>query len=214
MDAAAGNGLAQAVFNQALGNRVNEGRWNQMDETYRTLKLLTLPGLESQALLREYKVDGALTALSLMHLLLEPYPISPFLVYAAFSPGPARGSYGDYKLAHLLQMIPDKTKRQQVKAVCAMERTHIIQPAVMHADIVGRLALGINFECTFFVTPRDEGQHISFKRRLLAELLLGCPEPWEQRQFLAFTEGFRLELSIQNNVAQAGLFSYKDKTTY
>ena len=33
----------------------------------------------------------------------------------------------------------------------------------MHADIVGRLALGINFECTFFVTPCDEGQHISFK---------------------------------------------------
>ena len=127
MDAAAGNGPAQAVFNQALGNRVNEGRWNQTDETYRTLKLLTLPGLESQALLREYKVDGALTTLSLMHLLLEPYPISPFLVYAAFSPGPeclnflAHGSYSDYKLAHLLQMIPDKTKRQQVKAVCAME---------------------------------------------------------------------------------------------
>ena len=183
------------------------------------MKLHTLPGLESQALLKEYKVDGALTALSLMHLLLEPYPVSPFLVYAAFSPGPecldflARGSYGDYELEHLLQMIPDKTKHQQVKAVCTMVRTHTIEPAVIHADIVGRVALGINFECTFFVTPRDEGQHINFKRRLLAELLLGCPEPWEQRQFLAFTEGFRLELSIQNNVAQAGLFLTK-KGTY
>ena len=61
-----------------------------------------------------------------MHLLLEPYPVSPFLVYAAFSPGPeclnflACGSYGNYELEHLLQMIPDKTKCQQVKAVCTM----------------------------------------------------------------------------------------------
>lgn len=47
-----------------------------------------MPGLESEASCRAYKVDGALMVLSLMHLLLEPYPVNPFLIYAAFSPGP------------------------------------------------------------------------------------------------------------------------------
>ena len=99
-----------------MGCHVNEGRWNGIDQLYQTLKLSALPGLESTASLREYKLDGAFTGLSLMHLLLELYFISPFLIYAAFSPGPeclnflVRDSYSDYKLVHLLQMIPDKLK--------------------------------------------------------------------------------------------------------
>jgi hypothetical protein len=159
-------------------------------------------------------------ALSLIHLLLEPSPISPFLVYAAFSPGPecldflARESYGDYKLAHLLQMIPDKKKRKVVRAVCMMERTEIVKAEKMYGHIVGRLVLDLGIDPTFFAVVREEEQHIEITRRLLGDLLLACQEPWEQRQFLAFTEGFRLELSIKNNIAKACLFSYKEKSTY
>jgi hypothetical protein len=34
MNAAAGNSPAQAVFNQALGRRVNEWWWNKANEPY------------------------------------------------------------------------------------------------------------------------------------------------------------------------------------
>lgn len=213
-EAAVGNGPAQAVYKAALALRVQQKRWNEIHGTYQTIKLSLLPGLESRASLAEYRVDGALTALSLIHLLLEPAPISPFLVYAAFSPGPecldflARESYRDYKLAHLLQMIPDKGKRKVVRAVCMMKRTEKIKPADMYAHIVGRLALEIGVDPTFFVDVREKEQHIGVTRRLLGELLLSCQEPWEQGQFLAFTEGFRLELSTRNNIAQACFFRF------
>jgi hypothetical protein len=95
-----------------------------------------------------------------------------------------------------------------------MKQTDKIELAIIHTNIVGHLALAIGFEGSFFLTDREERQHIGCKRRLLAELLLGCQDPWEQRQFLAFTEGFCLKLSINNNVAQAGLFSCKEKETY
>ncbi|KAF8716483.1 hypothetical protein AX14_012315 [Amanita brunnescens Koide BX004] len=199
-EAAVGNGPVQAVYKAALALRVQQKRWNEIHGTYQTIKLSLLPGLESRASLAEYRVDGALTALLLIHLLLEPAPISPFLVYTAFSPGPecldflVRESCRDYKLAHLLQMIPDKGKQNK--------------PAEMYAHIVGRLALEIGVDPTFFVDDREKEQHIGVTRRLLGELLLACQEPWEQGQFLAFTEGFRLELSTRNNIAQACFFRF------
>lgn len=33
----------------------------------------------------------------------------------------ACNSYGDYKLGHLLSMIPDKGQREKVRAVCWMK---------------------------------------------------------------------------------------------
>ena len=61
----------------------------------------------------DWKVDGSLTALVMIQLLLEPYPIDPFLVYAGFFDNSRcfdflLRPYHEYKPQHLLAMIRDE----------------------------------------------------------------------------------------------------------
>ena len=61
----------------------------------------------------DWKVDGSLMALVMIQLLLEPYPVNPFLVYVAFFDSSKcldflLTPYQEYKPQHLLAMIPDR----------------------------------------------------------------------------------------------------------
>ena len=65
--------------------------------------------------------------LVMIQLLLEPYPVNPFLVYMAFFDSPEcldflLTPYREYKPQHLLAMIPDRETRNLIAAVLAHPR--------------------------------------------------------------------------------------------
>lgn len=223
-----GDGPAQSVYTGVLGKRIKEsGRWLPIhDGFYRTLNLSLQGDLVSADTLIEYEVDGILTALVLVHVLAEPSPVSPFLVYAALFKAPrelenskyedyttpraidflARSEYDDYKREHLLAMIPDKKSRRTVAKVFALKPDDKIPWQRISHDSLGRLALTfMEAPATYFEVVRDPMQHTSVKRQLLSQLLIGCHVPWKQPQFIAFSKGLRLGLCKIREIVKASL---------
>jgi hypothetical protein len=111
---AVGSGPACLAYHGALISRVcNGGQWQQwlMEVQYYTLNLTSRSDYVSEASLLQYKLDGVLAALTIVHLLVEPHPISPFVIYAASVTGcrELRKS-----VRQLIGLIPDCETRQLV----------------------------------------------------------------------------------------------------
>lgn len=218
------------MYTTVLGERIKESqRWLPIhDGFYHSLNLSIQGDLVSEDSLLEYQVDGILTALIMVHVLAEPSPVSPFLVYAALFPTPqqlenskyedyttpraidflARSEYDDYTREHLLAMIPDKKTRRTVAKVFVIEPDDKIPWQRMARDPLGNLALTfMEAPATYFQDPRDQMQHTSVKRQLLSQLLIGCNLPWKHPHFMAFSKGLRLGLCKIGEIVRVSLAS-------
>jgi hypothetical protein len=231
---AVGDGPAQSVYTSALDKRIKEsGRWAKIhDGFYHTLDFSLQGELVSIDSLFEYQVDGILTALVLVHLLAEPSPISPFLVYAALFKPPealdflertdyedyttpraldflARPEYDEYRREHLLAMIPDKKTRRKVAKAINLTPHDSIPWQRMARDPLGSIAMTfMEAPATYLQqVPRDEKIHASVKRQLLGHLLIGSHIPWKMPQFIAFSTGVRLGLCKIREIVKVSLAS-------
>jgi hypothetical protein len=73
----------------------------------------------------DYEVDGALAALMMIHLGVEPYPISPLLLLACCYP--SGGLMG--KEAHFYEsIVPEKRANQKLSAWLNMQNTDVFEP--------------------------------------------------------------------------------------
>ena len=212
-NAALGDGPAQSVFQGALDIRIQ--RQNSLwclwhTEPYRTLSLSGSPTLAPEALFIEYQIDGAITALILVQFLLMPYPVNPFLVYAAFFSGPECIDFllHDDQWESVLKLLPNKV-REEVEAVRALTKTKKLEPSNLGNEIIGQQALLLgNVDAIFFIKPRDDRQHVNFRREVLCRILIGHSEPWAHPQFNAFAKGLRLVLCGVDHIVKACLFPY------
>ena len=200
---ALGDGPTRSTLQRALDIRVGSSeRWlPTQGDAYRSLNLSIQSSLIPTTSILDWKVDGSLTALVMIQLLLEPYPVNPFLVYAAFFQSPEcldflLSPYLEYKPEHLLAMIRDPETRELVAAVLAHtpDETFTTAEAVAMHPLLSRAIASdvIKSPISMFYQPRDPEQHKALIRLLLSELLIGHATPWELRQFQSFSTGLRL----------------------
>ncbi|KAK2463499.1 hypothetical protein APHAL10511_004585 [Amanita phalloides] len=188
-----GEAPAHYTYHGAIAAHINDSKhWNIMgDGTYYMLNLSTDSSLVSSSSLDKYHLDRALAALALIHLLVEPYPISPFLLYAAcFSDATCLTQNPD----HLIALVPDKQVQHLISAILAFKTTITLSPAeaLRHPVASHALELGL-VELDFFHEAREEGLHGLLVMQLLATMLLGHADPWSHQHFLAFSDGFNLK---------------------
>ncbi|KAK2466619.1 hypothetical protein APHAL10511_000877 [Amanita phalloides] len=159
--------------------------------TYYTLNLSTDSLLVSSSLLDEYRLNGVLAALALIHLLVQPNPISPFLLYAAcFS----NTTCLDRNSEHLLALIPDKQTWFILSAIQSFRNTTVLSPAEAYRHPVASRAIELGLvELDYFHEAREDALHHQLVLCLLATTLLGHTDPWLHRHFLAFSKGFNLK---------------------
>lgn len=187
---------------------------------YRSLNFGHPPGLHPTRGKVEYQVDGSLTALVMIQLLVEPYPVNPFLVYAALFNSPAcleflLRPYKDYHPDHLLAMIHDKSTRDTMAALLVFSPEALKELPKILQHPVTRRAVNRNISpAGLFIGSRDETQHMNIKRLMLSDLLVGIDKPWEHDQFIAFAEGLRMHSLIGSLVTDVGLDTQNDRYLY
>jgi hypothetical protein len=196
-----GDGPSQSIYQGALDLRVNgEVRWIGIQGgSYRTLDMSLPPNLVLPDAYLDFKTDGVMTALVMVQLLLEPYPVNPFLVYAAFFENDScldflTRPYQDYLPDHLLAMIHDKQTRDLVAAVLKMTPQDVISLREPINNLLVERAMSIEIPGYLFQRVRHAGEHEGIVRPLLSLLLLGHHAPWTRRQFEGFRKGIRLGL--------------------
>ncbi|KAM6492157.1 hypothetical protein JOM56_011881 [Amanita muscaria] len=202
VNAGMGLGPARSTYHGALQARVTSGnRWNIMgDGTYYTLNLSTDSQLVSSSSLMEYQLDGALAALSIVHLVVEPCPISPFLIYTACFTGATCLLKSQQ---HLLALVPDRQTRSVVSAILNFKRTDIITPeAVVMHEVASRALEVALVEIDYFQEAREDEPHQKLLLQLLSLTLLGHTDPWSHCRFQAFSEGLRLKFLGVNQFLQ------------
>jgi hypothetical protein len=207
-----GDGPTNSVFQGALDIRLEaKNRWLPfLGDAYRSLNFSHPSGMVPKTGKLDLKVDGSLTALVMIQLLLEPYPVNPFLVYAAFFKKPEcldflLRPYKDYKPEHLLAMIPDRETWELVAALIV----HRPEQPYTETEVVNDPLL-IRFvtlpekpvPISTFKGPREPEQHSTMIRRLLSELLIGHGSAWEQDQFQAFASGLRLGICNVDDIVK------------
>lgn len=196
-----GDGPSQSIHQGALDLRVNgNDRWvYSQNGAYRTLDMSLPPNLIRPPAYIDYETDGVLTALVMVQLLLEPYPVNPFLVYAAFFEDDScfdflAHPYQHYLPEHLLAMIPDKETRDLVALVLKMTPdTKLTISDPIHNNLMER-AIPAEIPASLFLRVREGDEHEGIVRPLLTTLLVGHHAPWQRRQFQAFQKGIRLKL--------------------
>lgn len=205
---AIGDGPAQGVYQRALEMRINSGRWLDINGGfYRTLNFCPKPALVRRDSLLDFEIDGVITAMVMAQLLVEPYPVNPFLVYAAFFPGresleflldPLVEDDEDYKRDYLHAMIPDRETRMALAELFKLSPDQIIpvHEAVEHVLFRRAFEDPIGAPATFFSGPfpRDVHQHANIRQELFNLLLIGHHKPWTHPHFTAFARGLRLGL--------------------
>lgn len=187
--------------------RINSGRWLPINgDFYRTLNFYPPPALVREDSLIDFEIDGVMTAMVMVQLLVEPYPVNPFLVYAALFPGPESLKFlldppiedDDYKHEYLCAMIPDKETCKALIELFKLRKDTIIPlcEAVEHVLLRRAFDDPIGAPATFFSgpDPRDDNQHANIKQQLFNLLLTGHHEPWKHPHFMAFARGLRLGL--------------------
>jgi hypothetical protein len=124
-----GNGPAALAYQEALSTRVkNSQRWNMVgDGTYYTLDLSLSSDYVRSDTLQEYTLDGVLTALLIIHLLIEPSPVSPLLLYAAVC-NSTDWCMTNLPLEYLLAWILDRKMREDISIIHALEPDNVISP--------------------------------------------------------------------------------------
>ncbi|KIL54087.1 hypothetical protein M378DRAFT_182667, partial [Amanita muscaria Koide BX008] len=220
-NAAVGNGPARSTYHGALEARVKDSnRWNTIgDGTYHTLNLSTESDLVAASSLIEYQVDGALIALAMVHLISEPCPISPFLIYAA--------SFKDASCLrrspeHVLSLTPDRQTRRVLSAILEFKKTDLVQSTAIYGHDVASRAIELGLvevwldsllkaashqaECQInhFQEPREEGPHQKLTLQLLSLTLLGHTDLWSHRRFQAFCEGINLKFLGVSRLLEPG----------
>lgn len=135
----------------------------------------------------DIKTDGVLTALVMVQLLLEPYPVNPFLVYAAFFDNDSCidflvRPYKDYKPEHLISMILDKEDRDLVFALLKLKP----EDKIAFSHPLFERGVSIEIPASLFGRKRDDVEQDAIVRPLLCLLLVGHHEPWKRLQFEAF----------------------------
>jgi hypothetical protein len=186
--------------------RINSERWGPINgDFYRTLNFFPPPALVREDSLIDFEIDGVMTVMVMVQLLVEPYPVNPFLVYAAFfNPGPESLEFlldppledDDYKHEYLCAMVPDK---QTCKALIDLFklRNDTIFPfreAAKHDLLRRAFNNPIGAPATFFSGTRDDKQHANIKQQLFNLLLTGHSKPWKHPHFIAFACGLCLGL--------------------
>ena len=147
---AGGSGPAHLAYHGALISRVLDGkRWQQWltEAQYYTLNLSSHSDYVSEDSLLQYKIDGVLAALTIVHLLVEPHPISPFVIYAASVTGRRELRKS---VRQLIGLIPDRDTRQLVSLILDFPATKIVEVSKVHTDPVMSRALeleGIQVSC-------------------------------------------------------------------
>jgi hypothetical protein len=141
--ASIGDGPARMAYQGALIAQIKDSKhWNFVGNArYYTLDFSIPSEYTTTAPLIEYKTDGALTALLLIHLLVEPIPVSPFLIYAAAS---HYWLLQDLPLDFLMAMIPDHATRQVITVIHGFQSTDTVSlnelathPVSSRADLLG-----------------------------------------------------------------------------
>ena len=108
------------------------------DGPYHTLNLGTSSQLVSASSLEEFQLDGVVAALAMYHLLVEPCPISPFLIYAAcFTDATCLMENTDYILA----MIPDNDTRGLVTDILQFKKDDLVSSAAANRHNITSRAL-------------------------------------------------------------------------
>jgi hypothetical protein len=128
--AASGNGPMALAYQEALLARVkNSPRWNMVgDGSYYTLDLSLSSDFVRPDTLQEYTLDGILTALLVIHLLIEPSPVSPLLLYAATC-DPVDWSMTNLPLEYLLAWTPDSKTREDITVIHGFKDNDTILPS-------------------------------------------------------------------------------------
>jgi hypothetical protein len=141
-----GNGPARLIFRLALQSRIQtQSRWNPTwGSSYYTLVLCPVGDFTPEETLIEYEVDGALAALMMLHLAVEPYPVSPLLLLATCYPS---GSHMGRDTRFYESIIPDEGANKMVSAWLKMLRTDHhgrFTPLAMESAGLLTLAVSIN----------------------------------------------------------------------
>jgi hypothetical protein len=79
-------------------------------------------------MLQEYTLDGVLTALLIIHLLIEPLPVSPLLLYAAVC-SPTDWCMTNLPLDYLQAWTPDRKTREDISIIHGFEYDNTISPS-------------------------------------------------------------------------------------
>ena len=191
-----GDGPTHSTLQRALDIRVASAeRWLPRDG-YRSLNLGVLPALIPTTSILDWKVDGSLTALVMIQLLLEPYPVDPFVVYAAFFENGdcfdfLLSPYREYQPQHLLAMIRDQNTRKLISALLAFTSAQTFTTEEVAKDPLLSRAVAW-YPLSNLHKPRDAEEHKTLMGLLLCDVLVGHPTPWDLRQFKAFATGLRL----------------------
>lgn len=207
-----GDGPTYSTLQRALEIRVASAeQWlPSQQDAYHNLNLGKQPTLVLQTSLLDLKVDGSLMALVMTQLLLEPYPVDLFLVYAAFFNGPEcldliLSPYREYKPLHLQAMIRDQPTRIRI----AMLITHTCDETFTTEEVASHPLLSqvvlsdvIWFPITSFCSPHTPEEHQALVCLLLSELLIGHATPWDLRQFKSFSTGLWLGICEVNNIVK------------
>jgi hypothetical protein len=204
-----------------MTKRLNDSeRWVPFQKTYSSLNFGHPPGLHPTRGKLEFEVDGSLTALVMIQLLVEPHPVNPFLVYAALFNSPAcleflLHPYKDYHPDHLLAMIQDKLTRDTVAAALVFPVGEGLDLEKIQKNIVCKRAVDKDLSpIGLFMGPLDETQHKNFMYLILSDLLVGTGKPWEHDQFIAFSEGLRMHTLIGSLVTDIGFDTQNDMYLY
>ncbi|KAF8346155.1 hypothetical protein F5887DRAFT_916839 [Amanita rubescens] len=218
-----GDGPAIAVYQGALDMRIGSERWTDInDGFYRTLSFSPAAAHVKKSSLVEFKIDGILTALVMVQLLAEPYPVNPFLVYAAFFSEREPLEFlmdptspdDEYKRDHLLAMIPDKETRRALAELFKLDKKKTVSALQASRHPLYRRAFEdpIGAGATFFNEARDDDQHENIRRQLFNVLLIGHDEPWKHPHFIAFSRGLRLGLlRVKHIVKPIDVLEYEDE---
>ncbi|KAF8649576.1 hypothetical protein AX14_008662 [Amanita brunnescens Koide BX004] len=196
----AGSGPARIAYHGALNLRVrNVNRWTLVGEgPYHTLNLSTGSNYVSDADLLQYKLDGALAALTVFHLLAEPHPINPFLLYATCV---QNGQALRENIRPFIGMIFDPMTRQLVLSIMKFKATTIVDSSEVTKHPVTLRGLELDgIHGTFFERSRQLSAHNAFIEELLCVVLLGHPNPWSHKLFKAFRDGFNLRFLKLDNL--------------
>ena len=159
----------------------------------------------------DWKVDGSLMALVMIQLLLEPYPIDPFVVYAAFFENRdcfdfLLSPYWEYQPQHLLVMIWDRNTQKLISALLAFTSDQMFTTEEVANDPLLSRAVAW-YPLKNFHKPRDAEEHKTLMCLLLCDVLVGHPTPWDLHQFKAFATGLRLGICGVNDIVKVcGVF--------
>jgi len=206
--------------------RIETERWlNINGGFYRTLNFTPKPTHVCTDSLVEFEIDGIMTAMVMVQLLVEPYPVNPFLVYAALLPkGPECLEFlmdppspdEDYKREYLFAMIPDKDTRKALAELFKLSKGRKASALEAIQDILLRRAIEdpIGAPATYFVKPRDDAQHANIRSQLFNVLLIGHDEPWTHPHFEAFARGLHLGLCGVPSIMKAPLEHETEEDTY